>query len=211
MDAGCFRRFQQQKFNQNFCKKVVFFKKNNDSFWFWDALFDFLKRIFFTSLSQISKIWARSRVSSREKVRIHRFFAKKFFSKITICWVVFLNKHNVKLVLIRKMQNEKLLILNFQVLSVLDPRWSEQIFSFPANDWGGKLEREGGGKCGSSARSSSLFAYSDIEVLNFSSALVRRGFRASHFFCIFRSGRKVWGSNRVELIFLWKMLLWTVS
>ena len=100
------------------------------------------------------------------------------------------------------MQNEELLILNFQVLSVLDPRWSEQIFSFPANDWGGKLEREGGGKCGSSARSSSLFAYSDIEVLYFSSALVRRGFRASHFFCIFRSGRKVWGSNSIEHVIL---------
>ena len=180
-------------------------------FWFWVEFFDRNFCFFHAIFGRIRKSWARSRVSSREKVRIHRFFANFFFSKITIFWVVFLNKHNVKLVLIRKMQNEKLLIWNFQVLSVLDPRWSEQIFSFPANDWGGKLEREGGGKCGSSARSSSLFAYSDIEVLYFSSALVRRGFRASHFFCMFRSGRKVWGWNSVELVFLWKMLPWTVS
>ena len=53
--------------------------------------------------------------------KIFIFFSLKFFG------VVFLKKNNVKLVLIIKMLNGQLLILDFGILSVLDPRCSVSI------------------------------------------------------------------------------------
>ena len=56
-----------------------------------------------------------------------RRFQKQKFKKKNYKEAVFLNKNNVKLVLIIKMLNGQLLILDFGVFSVLDPRCSVPI------------------------------------------------------------------------------------
>ena len=55
-----------------------------------------------------------------------RGFASKLLKFPCYC-MIFFKKNNVKLVLIIKMQNGQLLILAFEVLSVLDPRCSVPI------------------------------------------------------------------------------------